>query len=449
MSTTKWVPHDYQKVAQDYANMPASGLFLDPGLGKTSIILSTMKPNTLVIAPKVLLKQTWMEENEKWGFGLDMVVVEGSSHKRNAILKEKHDVYLINPELIPWLSEDTNAKNHVRATFDHIVVDESTRFKGYSSQRFKALAKMIWKQGSGQASRTIMTGTPIAKNVTDMWSQMYLLDKGERLGETITKFRRRFCEKGGFKGREWLPKPGAAEEVAEICSDLLLRMDNELLDMPELVTNDIMIPKPKGDFAAKYKMLKEDLLYGGEMSASPGVAYGRLRQLTSGAIYTDDEGNWDEVHDEKLLRLEALVEELNGKPLLVAYHFKHDRERLLMAFPDAPVIDSWETADKAVAEWNKGLHKVMLIQPASCAYGLNLQDGGCDLCWFTLTNSAEQYNQTNARLFRQGQSSQVRIHRLLMKGTVDIATRSLIESKQGVGNVVNSTIKLMRENDNE
>ena len=442
-----WKPHSYQRIAQEYAHKPASGLLLDPGLGKTSIILSTLKPNTLVIAPKVLLKQTWMEENDKWGFGHDMVVVEGSANKRNKILEEDHDVYLINPELIPWLAGGSKFRTrNSKRVFDSIVIDESTRFKNHSAKRFKALANMIWKQGHGKRSRTIMTGTPVAKNACDMWSQMYLLDKGERLGEKITTFRRKYCRQGGFKGREWIPKTDAPQKIAEACSDILLRMDNDQLEMPDLIVNDIEIPIPSGEFRDKYKMLKDHFLYGEDLSANAGVVYGRLRQMVSGAMYTDGD-NWDEIDTSKLDRLEELLNELNGKPLLVAYHFKHDMERIIKRFPGTPVIKSWQGANDHVDNWNKGRYPMMLIQPASAAYGLNLQKGGSDLCWFTLSNSAEQYNQTNARIFRQGQDKQVRIHRLLMKGTVDIATRRLLSEKHNTGDVINSTIKLMREND--
>ena len=361
-----------------------------------------------------------------------MVVVEGTPARRIKHLDSEADIYLINPEQLVWL-----AKQNYH--FDDVVVDESTRFKGFSSKRFKALSHLIWKSGCGDRNRTIMTGTPIAKNVIDMWAQVYLLDRGERLGKNITAFRREFCYQGGFKGREWLPKSGAEEKVAERIGDIMLRQDNDNLDMPELIVNDIMIDKPRGEFSTTYDRLQKDFLMEGEMADNAGVVYGMLRQLVGGEVYGRS------VKDSsKLDRLESLVEELSGKPLLVAYHFKHEAERIREKFGDVPVINSSESANRHVDNWNKKAYNLMLIQPAACAYGLNLQDGGSDLCWFTLTNSAEQYNQTNARLFRQGQGSQVRIHRLLMRGTVDLATRRLLETKVESGNLINETIKFIR-----
>ena len=364
-----------------------------------------------------------------------MVPVTGTAAKRLEALASGAGVYLINPEQLVWL-----AKQNV--TFDDIVVDESTRFKGFSSKRFKALCHIIYKGNSGDRNRTIMTGTPVAKNVTDLWAQMYLLDRGERLGKNITAFRREFCYQGGFKGREWLPKHGSDERVAERIGDIMLRQDNKHLDLPDMIVNDIVVGKPRGKFAKTYDLLKSDFLLGGEMAENAGVVYGMLRQLAGGYVYGH------EIDDRtKLDRLESLVDELSGQPLLVAYNFKHEAERISERFGGVPVINSAESAQKHVDKWNAGRYNLMLIQPASCAYGLNLQHGGSDLCWYTLTNSAEQYDQTNARLFRQGQGNNVRIHRILMRGTVDMATKRLLETKLSSGNIINETIELMRTND--
>lgn len=419
-------PHDYQKIGiQHVLANPACGLFLDMGLGKTVITLTAINElmfdryeisKVLVIAPKRVARDTWPAEIEKWNHTkhLRYSRVLGSSPKpRLRALEKPADIYLINRENVIWLVDLYQEK----WPFDMIVIDELSSFKSTSAKRFRELRKV-----RPLANRVVgLTGTPAPKGLIDLWPQVYLLDRGERLGKTVTSYRNRYFYPGrrnGYVVYDWALKEGAEEAIYEKIGDICISMKSEdWLELPERLDRNIEIELP--DKARKqYKRLERDLLLphaDGDITAgSAGILSNKLLQLANGAVY-DENGNVREIHDAKLDALEDLVESANGKPVLVAYAYKHDRARIKERFPEARILDT----DKDMSDWNKGEIPIALAHPASIGHGLNLQQGGNILIWFGLTWSLELYQQMVKRLHRQGQEKSVLVYHLIVKGTVD------------------------------
>ncbi|MCM1232374.1 MAG: DEAD/DEAH box helicase [Ruminococcus flavefaciens] len=428
----KYKPHDYQTFATDFVlEHPVCGLILDMGLGKSVITLTALWSllldsfdvgRVLVVAPKRVAENTWPQELAKWDHldGLSFSLVLGSEKERRTALQRRAKIYIINRENVAWLVE-----NH-RWDFDTLVIDELSSFKSSKAQRFRAL-----KRVRPRIARVIgLTGTPQPNSLLDLWPQMYLLDMGQRLGRFVGGYRDRFFLPDK-RNREiiysYKPKEGAEEKIYELISDICISMKaTDYLDMPELLTSQVEVRmnarerKLYDDFSRDMVLHLKD----GVLDAVNAAALsGKLVQMANGAVY-DDERKVHHIHDRKLDALEDIIEAANGKPLLVAYWYKHDLERIRQRF-DVRTIDRPED----IADWNAGKIPVALIHPASAGHGLNLQDGGSTIVWFGLTWSLELYQQLNARLWRQGQKHTVVIQHIVTAGTHDEDIVRALEKK--------------------
>ena len=368
----------------------------------------------LIIAPLRVARDTWPAEVEKWDHlqGLTYSVAVGTEVERKAALMQKAQVYLINRENVPWLIEGSG----LPFDYDMVVIDELSSFKSHHAKRFKSLMKVRPK-----VKRIIgLTGTPSANGLMDLWAEFRLLDLGQRLGRFIGNFRETYFIPDKRNQQvifSYKPKPGAEEAIYRQIADITISMKNtDYLKMPDLVMNEIPVRLFEPEWQ-RYQTLKDEMvlsLNGRDIDAANAAALsGKLLQLASGAVY-GDEGTVIKIHDRKLDALEDLIEAANGKPVLIAYWFKHDRARILERFP-AEQLDG----EKSIRRWNAGEIPLALIHPASAGHGLNLQAGGSTIIWFSLTWSLELYQQTNARLWRQGQNETVVIHHLVAKDTID------------------------------
>ena len=429
----KYKPHNYQQFATDFIlNQSICCLMLDMGLGKTVITLTALwqlaldsfdVSRVLVIAPKRVAEDTWPKELAKWEHltGLTSSLVLGSAAERKAALQKKAFLYIINRENVAWL-----VKNHYW-DFDMVVIDELSSFKSNKAERFKAMKKV-----RPMVTRIVgLTGTPAPNTLLDLWPQMYLMDMGQRLGRFIGGFRDRFFLPDK-RNREiiysYKPREGAEDAIYALISDICISMKAvDYLDMPERIDNRIevsMSPKER----KLYDDFQKDMVLSigdEELDAANAAALSnKLLQMANGAVYGEDK-KIIPIHDRKLDALEDLVEAANGKPLLVAYWYKHDLQRIKARFKNARCIDTAKDID----DWNAGKIPLALIHPASAGHGLNLQDGGCTIVWFGLTWSLELYQQLNARLWRQGQKHTVVIHHIVTKGTHDEDVMWALENK--------------------
>ena len=430
----------YQEKAADYINThDFCALWVDCGLGKTASTLAAiadqlsccMASKVLVIAPKKVAVDTWPDEIEKWSglfdFPVTYSLMVGTPKQRQKAASVNADIYIINVENLAWLIKEYKSA----WAWDWTVLDESSLFKSHSTKRFKALKSML----RDITRVTQLTGTPASNGLMNVWSQVYLLDRGERLGRTITDFRRRyFTENRRGDWTEYVIKPGAEQEIYDKLSDLVFRLDGDdylKMDPIKNVYHNISLPSDAVDF---YQSLVSDLIV--EMSAdtivtavNKAVLTNKLLQVANGAVYLENEDGerldeYEIIHDEKLDRLEHIIEE-TGSPILVAYNFRHDLERLKSRFPHA--VDVKEPG--AVARWNAGKIELMLAHPASAGHGLNLQDGGHVMVWFGLNWSLEYYQQFNARLRRKGQKKPVLCHHLIAESTVDKTVLEALDGK--------------------
>ena len=420
----KYSPHDYQTYATNFIlEHPIAAVLLEMGLGKSVITLTAIFDLTLdsflirkvlVIAPLRVARDTWPAEIEKWDHlnGLTYSVALGDEAQRKAALLKRAQVYIINRENVDWLVN----KSGLPFDFDMVVIDELSSFKDHTSKRFKALRKVRPK-----VKRIVgLTGTPSANGLMDLWAEIGIIDMGQRLGRFITHYRNSFFvpdKRNQQMVFSYKPLPGAEDEIYRRISDITISMKNtDYLKLPECVINEI--PVWLSDKEKKvYDTMKRDLvlsLEGREIDALNAAALSnKLLQMANGAVYADD-GSVARIHDHKLDALEDIIEASNGKPVLVAYWFKHDLERILNRFP-AEKLDSADS----IKRWNDGEIPLAVIHPASAGHGLNLQAGGSTLVWFGLTWSLELYQQTNARLWRQGQKDTVVIHHIITKGPID------------------------------
>lgn len=429
----KYKPHNYQQFATDFIlNQSICCLMLDMGLGKTVITLTALwqlaldsfdVSRVLVIAPKRVAEDTWPKELAKWEHltGLTSSLVLGSAAERKAALQKKAFLYIINRENVAWL-----VKNHYW-DFDMVVIDELSSFKSNKAERFKAMKKV-----RPMVTRIVgLTGTPAPNTLLDLWPQMYLMDMGQRLGRFIGGFRDRFFLPDK-RNREiiysYKPREGAEDAIYALISDICISMKAaDYLDMPERIDNRIevsMSPKER----KLYDDFQKDMVLSigdEELDAANAAALSnKLLQMANGAVYGEDK-TVIPIHDRKLDALEDLVEAANGKPLLVAYWYKHDLQRIKARFKNVRCIDTAKDID----DWNAGQIPLALIHPASAGHGLNLQDGGCTIVWFGLTWSLELYQQLNARLWRQGQKHTVVIHHIITKGTHDEDVMRALKNK--------------------
>lgn len=430
-----YTPHNYQTQATQYIiDHHETAILLGMGLGKSVITLTAIWQlmldyftihRVLIIAPLRVARDTWPAEIAKWDHldGLTVAVAVGTKQDRLNALAASAMVTIINRENIPWLVNQLGGS----WPFDMVIIDELSSFKNHRAKRFTALVKM-----RPHVKRWVgLTGTPASNGLMDVWAQFRLLDGGERLGRFITRYRERWFvpdKRNGMQVFTYKPRVGAEDEIYRAIGDMTLSMrTTDHLQLPELTVTTMPVtlePKERG----VYEQLKADLvldLDGATIDAANAAAlFGKLLQLASGAIYTGD-GEWTAVHERKLDALEDLIEAANGNPLLVAYWFTHDRERITSRFPQARELKT--SVD--IEAWNKGAITLALIHPASAGHGLNLQSGGHLLVWFSLTWSLELYQQTNARLYRQGQSEPVTITHLVAEGTLDEAALKALDAK--------------------
>ena len=428
----KYKPYDYQTFATNFVlEHPACGLILDMGLGKSVITLTALwfllldsfdVGKVLVVAPKRVAENTWPAELKKWEHldGLTWSLVLGSEKDRRAALQRRAKIYIINRENVTWLVDN------YRWDFDTLVIDELSSFKSSKAQRFRAL-----KRVRPRISRVIgLTGTPQPNGLLDLWPQMYLLDMGQRLGRFVGGYRERFFLPDK-RNREviysYKPKEGAEEKIYELISDICISMKAaDYLDMPELVASRVEVQMNAKE-QKLYEGFERDMvlhLKDGDLDAVNAAALsGKLVQMANGAVYGENR-KVHHIHDRKLDALEDIIEAANGKPLLVAYWYKHDLERIRQRF-EVRTIDT----PKDIADWNEGKIPVALIHPASAGHGLNLQDGGSTIVWFGLTWSLELYQQLNARLWRQGQKHTVVVQHIVAAGTHDEDIMNALEKK--------------------
>ena len=426
----RYEPHEYQRYATEYIEAhPVAAVLLDMGLGKTSITLTALNNllfdsfkvrRILVIAPLRVARNTWGAEIEKWDHlsGLRYAVAVGTENERLAALRKQADIYLINRENVQWLISESG----IPFDFDMVVIDELSSFKNHQTKRFKALMKVRPK-----VKRIVgLTGTPSSNGLMDLWAEFRLLDMGERLGRFIGQYRTSYFRPDKQNGQvvfSYKPLLGAEKQIYGRISDITISMKStDHLQMPELINSRYTVYLSEQE-DSRYADLKKDLvlqLPDGEITAANAASLsGKLSQMANGAIYTDA-GETVAIHERKLDALEDIIEAANGKPVLVAYWFRHDLERITERFHKLKIPCSRLDTDGSIRKWNAGEIPVALIHPASAGHGLNLQSGGNTLVWFGLTWSLELYQQTVARLWRQGQASEtVVVQHIITKGTID------------------------------
>lgn len=425
--------HDYQRRAVEFVkSRERCALFLGMGLGKSIITLtaisdlldSFLASRVLVIAPLRVANSVWPEEPAGWSHTAHLRVsrITGAVKNRMAALQRNADIYTINRENVVWLVKHFGDK----WPFDAVVIDESSSFKSSSSKRWKALKRVIPKT----EYMVLLTGTPSPNGLLDLWSQMYLIDSGKGLGKTMTAYKQRFFE-SDFMGYTFTPRQGADDKIHSIIAPHCLSMSaDDYLSLPDRIdlTETVTLPpaamRQYEDFE---KTLLIELEEGEEIEAlSAAVLANKLLQLSNGAMYTDDNGSWSEVHRVKLDALADIVDDNSDDNILVAYSFKTDLERLQKRFPRAVVLDK---DPETIRRWNRGEISMLLAHPASAGHGLNLQSGGSLCVWFGLNWSLELYQQFNARLHRQGQQKPVRIVHIVAAGTIDERVVGVLSEK--------------------
>ena len=442
----RYVAHNYQNYAKDFILAhKVSALFLDCGLGKTITTLTAINElmydsfeisKVLIIAPLRVAQSTWKEEIEKWDH-LNLLrysIVVGDEKERLKALKQTSDIYIINRENVDWLV----TKSGIDFNFNMLIIDELSSFKSHTSKRFKSLLKIrpYFERVVG------LTGTPSSNGLMDLWAEFRVLDLGERLGRYITHYRNEYFlpdKRNGAVIFSYKPQPNAEERIYRRLADITISMKStEYLKMPELILNELEINLDEED-QMKYKKFKKEMvmtIQEKEIDAINAASLSnKLIQLANGSIYDADK-KFYEIHNKKLDKLEEIIESANGKPVLVAYWFKADKERIEKRFK----VREIKTADD-IKQWNKGMIDLALIHPASAGHGLNIQSGGSTLVWFSLTWSLELYQQTNARLYRQGQKDTVVIHHLITKNTIDEDIMKSIKRKDKTQEALMKAVK--------
>ena len=448
----KYDPHKYQSYATDFIiSHPIAAVFLEMGLGKSIITLTAITKlkaedvicKVLVIAPLRVARDTWPSEIAKWDHlkNLDYAVAVGTEAERKAAIRKDATVTIINRENVDWLIN----RSGLPFDFDMVVIDELSSFKSYGAKRFKALLKVrpFIKRIVG------LTGTPSSNGLMDLWAEFRVLDFGKRLGRYITRYRLSYFEPDKRNAQmvfSYKPLPDAEKQIYEKISDITISMKSvDYLDMPECIINEVPVYMSSSEQSVyddfredMVTKLKDDVID----AANAAVLSGKLLQMANGAVY-DEEGFSHHIHDRKLDALEDLIEGANGKPVLVAYWFKHDLERIEARLKSLHIPYARLDKPDSIKRWNNGEVPVMLIHPASAGHGLNLQAGGSTLIWFGLTWSLELYQQTNARLWRQGQKETVVLHHIICRDTIDEDVMAALKRK---GKVQNDLINAVKAN---
>lgn len=439
-------PHEYQTYATNFIlEHPVAAVLLEMGLGKSVITLTAIYElmlnrfeieKVLVIAPLRVARDTWPAEIEKWEHlkGLTYSVAIGTEAERIAALKRPAHLYLINRENVDWLI----TKSHLPFDYDMVVIDELSSFKSYAAKRFKSLLKV-----RPRVKRMVgLTGTPSGNGLMDLWAEFRVLDMGQRLGRYITHYRNNFFVPDKRNQQmifSYKPKPGAEDAIYKLISDITISMKSaDFLKMPECIINEVPVALSEKEWSV-YQALKEDMvvdLKTEEIDAVNAAALsGKLLQMANGAVY-NEEKEVIRIHDRKLDALEDLIEGANGKPVLVAYWYNHDLQRIKERFSVREIKTSQDIKD-----WNNGEIPVAVIHPASAGHGLNIQFGGSTIIWFGLTWSLELYQQTNARLWRQGQNDTVVIHHIIAKDTIDEDVMAALRKKEKIQSALIDSVK--------
>ena len=439
-------PHEYQTYATNFIlEHPVAAVLLEMGLGKSVITLTAIYElmlnrfevqKVLVIAPLRVARDTWPAEIEKWEHlaGLTYSVAIGTEAERLAALRCPAHLYLINRENVDWLI----TKSGIPFDFDMVVIDELSSFKSHAAKRFKSLLKVrpMVKRMVG------LTGTPSSNGLMDLWAEFRILDMGQRLGRYITHYRNNFFVPDKRNQQmifSYKPRAGAEDAIYRLISDITISMKSaDFLKMPECIINEVPVALSEKEWSV-YQALKEDMvvdLKDEEIDAVNAAALsGKLLQMANGAVY-NEEKEVIHIHDRKLDALEDLIEGANGKPVLVAYWYNHDLQRIKERFSVREIKTSQDIKD-----WNNGNIPVAVIHPASAGHGLNIQFGGSTIIWFGLTWSLELYQQTNARLWRQGQKSTVVIHHIIAKDTIDEDVMKALRKKEKIQSALIDSVK--------
>ena len=448
----KYEPHEYQKYAIGYIEShPIAAVLLSMGLGKTSISLTAINDllfdsfeisKVLIVAPLRVASVTWSAEIEKWEHLklLKYSVAVGTETERLTALNTQADIYIINRENVQWLIE----KSGVPFNFDMVVIDELSSFKNHQAKRFKALMK-----ARPTVKRVVgLTGTPSSNGLMDLFAEFKLLDMGARLGRFIGQYRAAYFRPDKMNGMvvySYKPLPGAEEQIYEKISDITISMKaTDHLKMPELSSTNHTVYLSDSE-QKKYDEMCQQLVLqmpDGEITAANAAALsGKLTQLANGAIYTDDQ-KVVRIHDRKLDALEDILESMNGRPLLVAYWYRHDYERIAERLTKLKVSFAKLDTEDSIRKWNSGELPVALIHPASAGHGLNLQSGGSTIVWYGLTWSLELYQQTIARLWRQGQTAEtVIVQHIVTNGTIDERILKALQKKDSTQSALIDAVK--------
>ncbi|OQB53198.1 MAG: hypothetical protein BWX97_00829 [Firmicutes bacterium ADurb.Bin146] len=442
----KYEAHDYQTYATNFIlTHPEAAVFLDLGLGKSVISLtaifdlcldSFLIRKVLVIAPLRVATDTWPSEIKKWDHlkGLTYSVAVGNEKERIEALSKRASVYIINRENVDWLIN----KSGLPFDFDMLVIDELSSFKSHQAKRFKSLLSV-----RPYVKRVVgLTGTPSSNGLLDLWAEFRILDKGERLGRYITRYRQSYFmpdKRNAQMVFSYKPVPGAEEAIYKRISDITISMRSEdYLTLPERIMNEVPVCMDEKEEKI-YDTFKDEMvasIKGKTIDAvNAAVLSGKLLQMANGCIYSENKETI-RIHDRKLDALEDLIEAANGKPVLISYWFKHDAERIKERFD---VRELKSSAD--ISDWNAGKIPVAIANPASLGMGVNLQAGGSTLIWFGLTWSLELYQQMNARLHRQGQKDTVIIHHIICKGTIDENVMAALKKKEKTQDALIDAVK--------
>nr|DAH63688.1 MAG TPA: Chromatin remodeling complex ATPase [Caudoviricetes sp.] len=450
--------HDYQERGVSHiVDNEYCALFLDMGLGKTVTTLTAIKElldnciisNALVIAPKKVTQVTWSDEIKNWEHlqGLTISVIDGTAKQRREAMAAKADIYAVSRDNIVWLVLEHGG---VKLPYDMVVIDELSSFKNHASKRFRAMRKV-----RKFIPRVVgLTGTPAPNGLIDLFAQMYLIDEGQRLGKTVTAYRDRFFRPGKRNGdivytyELKAPQNETEQQISDLISDITISMTAEdYLKMPDkIMLYDYVDLAPK--VLAMYRDFEKEqileLINSDEpiSAASAAALSNKLQQFANGAIY-DAERNVKDLHDEKLDKLEELVEAANGEPVLIAYSYKHDLERIMQKLKAYKPVKL--ERPEHIADWNAGKIPVLVTHPASAGHGLNLQKGGHNIVWFGNTWSLELYQQFNARLYRQGQGKPVTIHHIVTRGTIDEKIIKSLDGKRETQDGLMESIKELME----
>lgn len=444
----EWHPHKYQVRGIDWLLQPAAALFLPPGLGKTAISLAAIlklkemgfNHRTLLLAPLMVCRTTWMTEPKKWlqFQGLKIGLAHGPN-KLEVLNDRSLDIVVMNYDGLEW-SVPILQKGH---TFGVLLCDEITRLKNTNSKRYKLLKPLL----PSFPMRWGLTGTPAANGLMDLFGQVYVLDGGARLGRFITHFRLKYFHQLPHDQYRYYITPEKSQDLIGKLKDLAMYVEpEEWLDLPEFLPIELPVDlepivRPRYEFLEEEFILKlKDVVLS---AANAGVLTSKLRQFTGGAVYSTP-STWEAVSTAKLDRLDNLIEELAGEPLLVSYQFSHEQERILLRHPYALVLKGGMSAakvDAVVNLWNTGNCPLLLVQPAAAALGLNLQFGGSAVCWFTMTYNLEEYVQLNKRLHRQGQKNAVRCYLITASKTIDQQVAKVLTRKEVVQDDVFSALK--------